>query len=47
VAIAQLPEEYKKVSFELNTAAIREALNSGVKLSFAHLGDAGSHIRIK
>lgn len=47
VAIAQLPEEYKKVSVELDTAAVREALKQGVVLDFAHFGEAGSHIRIK
>lgn len=47
IAIAQLPEEYKKVSVELDTAAVREALKQGVSLSFATLGEAGSHIRIK
>lgn len=46
-AIAQLPEEYKKVSVELDTAAVREALKQGVELSFAHLGEAGTHIRIR
>lgn len=47
IALAQLPEEYKKVSVELDTAAVREALKQGVSLSFATLGEAGSHIRIK
>lgn len=47
VAIAQLPEEYKKVSVELDTAAVREALKQGVDLDFAQLGEAGTHIRIR
>lgn len=46
-AIAALPDEYKKVSVELDTAAVREALKQGIKLDFAQLGEAGTHIRIK
>jgi len=47
VAIASLPEEYQKVSVELNAAAIREALNQGTKLDFAYFGEVGTHLRIK
>lgn len=47
IAIAQLPEEYQKVSVELDTVAVREALKQGVSLSFAQLGEPGNHIRIK
>lgn len=43
----QLPEQFQKVSVEINTGAIREALKQGESLPFAQLGDAGSHIRIK
>ena len=43
----QLPEQYQKVSVEVNTTAIREALKQGEELPFARLGDAGYHIRIK
>jgi type I site-specific restriction-modification system R (restriction) subunit len=39
VALAQLPEEYKKVSFELNTVAIREALNSVVSQNLLRTTD--------
>lgn len=42
-----LPEPFQKVSVEANTTAIREALKAGTELSFAHLGEAGKHIRIK
>lgn len=45
--IAKLPEEYKKVSVELDTVAVREALKQGIDLDFARLGEAGTHIRIK
>jgi len=47
IAIATLPDEYKKVSVDLDTAAVREALKQGTELDFAHLGEAGTHIRIK
>lgn len=47
VAIATLPEEYKKVSVELDAAAVREALKQGTELDFARLGEAGTHIRIR
>ncbi len=47
IAITSLPEEYKKVSVELDTAAVREALKQGAELCFAQLGEAGTHIRIK
>ncbi|MBE9018572.1 siphovirus Gp157 family protein [Chroococcidiopsidales cyanobacterium LEGE 13417] len=47
VAIATLPDEYKKISVELDTVAVREALKQGIDLDFARLGEAGTHIRIK
>jgi hypothetical protein len=47
IAIAQLPDEYKKVSVEVDTVAVREALKQGTELEFAHLGEAGTHIRIR
>lgn len=42
-----LPEQFQKVSVEVNTTTIREALKQGEELPFAHLGDAGHHIRVK
>lgn len=45
--IATLPDEYKKISVELDTVAVREALKQGIDLDFARLGEAGTHIRIK
>ena len=47
IATNDLPERYQKVSVEVNTTNIREDLKAGVELDFAHLGDAGRHIRIK
>ena len=47
MSATDLPEKYQKVSVEVNNAALREDLKAGVELEFAHLGDAGKHIRIK
>lgn len=47
IAIATLPDEYKKVSVELDTVTVREALKQGVELDFARLGEAGTHLRIR
>lgn len=43
----QLPERFQKVSIDLNTTAIREALEAGENLDFAQLGDRGTSLRIK
>lgn len=45
--MTQLPEQFQRVSIEADTKAIREALEAGQQLPFAHLGDRGSSLRIK
>lgn len=47
VPMTQLPEQFQRVSIEADTKAIREALEAGQELPFAHLGDRGSSLRIK
>ncbi len=47
VPVTQLPEQFQKVSIDANTAAIREALEAGEVLNFAHLGERGTSLRIK
>lgn len=44
---AELPEEYRKVRFDPDKDAIREALEAGEKLDFARLEQRGTHLRIK
>lgn len=42
-----LPEQYRRIEYKADNAAIRAALADGVKLPFALLGDRGTHLRIK
>lgn len=42
-----VPEKYTKITIENDNALIREALNNGVKLDFAHFGERGKSIKIK
>lgn len=42
-----LPFEFQKVTVEADTAAIRDALEHGRELSFAHIGERGEHLEIK
>lgn len=42
-----LPERFRKVSIEVDVAAVREALEAGEVLDFAHIGERGSHMVIK
>lgn len=42
-----VPFEFQKVKVEPNNEAIREALDAGVKLDFAHYGERGESLRIK
>lgn len=42
-----VPDHFKKVVLENDNAKIREALNNGATLEFAHLGERGSHLEIK
>lgn len=43
----QLPEQFQQVSIDPDTVAIREALEAGESLEWAHLGERGTSIRIK
>ena len=42
-----LPDGYQKIRIEADKAAIREALEEGEELSFAHFGERGRHLRIR
>ncbi len=39
VPVTQLPEQFQKISVDADTAAIREVLERGEHLNFAHLGE--------
>ncbi len=43
----EVPEEYTKTIVENDTEKIRQALENGENLSFAHLEDRGESLRIK
>lgn len=43
----KVPQSFQKISVELDTTAIREALEAGEELDFARLGERGQSIRIK
>ena len=43
----EVPDCYKRVIVEIDRPKIREALEDGVELSFASIGERGSHLRIK
>lgn len=49
VDINEVPEKYKEMQKieRLNTDAIREDLEKGIDLGFAHLGERGESLRIK
>lgn len=44
---AEVPEQYMFMKPEIDTRAIRDALESGEELYFAHLGERGRHLNIK
>lgn len=44
---AQLPAEYQKVTIAPDNAAIKAALDAGVQLPFATIGERGKSLRIK
>ena len=44
---AEIPFEFQKVTVEPNNEAIRDALDHGKELPFAHFGERGVHINIK
>ena len=46
-AETKLPERFQKVSVDANTATIREALERGKHLNFAHLGERAMSMRIR
>ena len=41
-----VPNNYQKLIFEDDTEKIRKALESGEELSFAYLGERGTHLKI-
>ena len=42
----KLPDEFKRVKYEADNAAIREALDAGRTLDFAHFGERGESLKI-
>ena len=42
-----LPEEFRRVKYEADGEAIRQALDAGRELNFAHYGERGESLRIK
>lgn len=42
-----VPQEYMVVTYTPDDKRIREALEAGEELGFAHLGERGTHLRIK
>lgn len=44
---SELPEEFRKVKYEVDSDAVRERLESGARLDFAEWGERGTSLRIK
>lgn len=42
-----LPEKFRSISYKIDTAAVRDALEAGETLDFAKLGERGESLRIK
>lgn len=42
-----VPERFTKITIENDDARIREALDNGEQLDFAHYGERGKHIKVK
>lgn len=47
MAPEEFPEAFQQVEIKVNKKAIREALDQGEQLSFAHYGERGRHLTIK
>ena len=47
IPVTQLPEQFQRVSIDADTEMIREALEAGESLPFAHLAERGESMRIK
>jgi hypothetical protein len=47
IAMFDVPPEFVKVTYTLNTDAVRAALEEGVELPWAKLGDRGRHLRVR
>lgn len=43
----EVPDNFKRVVYEIDTEKIRTALENGEQLDFAHLEERGEHLRIK
>lgn len=43
----ELPERFRSISYKIDTAAVRDALEAGEALDFARLGERGESLRIK
>lgn len=47
IEIEKIPAEFVKVEWDVDKDAVREYLESGNELDFAHLGERGESLRIK
>ena len=45
--LMEIPPEFKKVEYKLDRDKIRERLENGEPLPFAHLGERGESVRLK
>lgn len=43
----ELPERFQKVTYEVDTSAVREALDAGEDVEFASYGERGTHLSIR
>lgn len=44
--VDELPEEFRKVEYKADNGAIRDALDAGRELDFAHFGERGESLKI-
>ena len=47
IDLTQVPDAYVKIVKTIDNDAVRTQLEAGVDLSFAHLGESGSHLRLR
>lgn len=47
VLTGEVPDNFKKVIYEDDMTKVREALNDGIQLEFAHFGERGESLRIR
>ena len=47
IDVDSLPDEYKRIETSVNKENVRKALEDGIKLDFAELGERGKYLRIR